>query len=315
MASSIENLLRGQYSHKRGTEDRSLPPIVIVNDFGNHLSPAECQLSITNVFDAHRIPNGRQSKFMTIGDVKPFNVVDGAFQITQLAGNRRDMETVFVGVVDPGVGTERRGIVVQTKEEHTFIGPDNGLLSLAFGEQQVKNAYTIRKDFFDQVAPTFHGRDIFTPLAAEIAVGTDPVTIPALETIDPNDLMRLQLEEGHIVHHDGYQNAKLWKKGVPIISEGERAVAVTITPEHRIFDRGLFRKSITVPVGRTFEDVEVGGWLVYEGSSGRNNNGGSGHVEVAIREGAGKNGAGNRLGTPVGGIIGLEWHFGGKKKR
>lgn len=83
--------------------------------------------------------------------------------------------TVHVVVVDPGVGSSRRPILVVTKR-YFFIGPDNGALSLASElEDQVQVFHlTSRKHFLNPVSNTFHGRDIFSPVAAWLSRGTAP---------------------------------------------------------------------------------------------------------------------------------------------
>jgi S-adenosylmethionine hydrolase len=83
--------------------------------------------------------------------------------------------TVHVGVVDPGVGSDRRPIVVETKD-HFFVGPDNGLLwpIIAVNPPAKVVHLTERKYFLPQVSQTFHGRDIFAPVAAYLSRGVDP---------------------------------------------------------------------------------------------------------------------------------------------
>ncbi|MEE8409147.1 MAG: SAM-dependent chlorinase/fluorinase [Myxococcota bacterium] len=79
--------------------------------------------------------------------------------------------TVHVVVVDPGVGTDRRPIAV-TAAGMTFVGPDNGVLGLALKQDGARAVVLDRRSFFrEPVSPTFHGRDIFTPVAAELAAG------------------------------------------------------------------------------------------------------------------------------------------------
>lgn len=84
--------------------------------------------------------------------------------------------TVFLVVVDPGVGTARRPIAVQTSD-YAFIAPDNGVLSWCLQEQSTQAAVKIRPsteitELAGQLSTTFHGRDVFAPAAAAIAAGT-----------------------------------------------------------------------------------------------------------------------------------------------
>jgi len=80
--------------------------------------------------------------------------------------------TIHLGVVDPGVGTIRRGIVVVTSK-NVFIGPDNGLLINVARKQGNFEVFEITNDslFNETISPTFHGRDIFAPVAAHIVRG------------------------------------------------------------------------------------------------------------------------------------------------
>ena len=83
--------------------------------------------------------------------------------------------TVHLAVVDPGVGTQRRAILIQTKEGF-FVGPDNGVLILAAQNQDIKHIYQLSNPKFmlPKVSGTFHGRDIFAPAAAHLDIGVKP---------------------------------------------------------------------------------------------------------------------------------------------
>lgn len=83
--------------------------------------------------------------------------------------------SIHVAVVDPGVGSSRRPILVQT-EDYFFVGPDNGLLSPALEEEKDLRIYHLIQDrfFLKPVSRTFHGRDIFAPVAGWLSKGTPP---------------------------------------------------------------------------------------------------------------------------------------------
>lgn len=95
----------------------------------------------------------------------------GAFA---LAGACRSFPrlTVHMAVVDPGVGSQRAAIAVRT-QDYFFIGPDNGVLSLALAQEKVLEMYRVEnREFMRQpVSETFHGRDVFAPVAARVAQG------------------------------------------------------------------------------------------------------------------------------------------------
>src|SRR3989442_15159550 len=80
--------------------------------------------------------------------------------------------TVHVVVVDPGVGSERKAIVVET-DNYFFIGPDNGVLSWALAKERIKTIRALENEhyFLHPISGTFHGRDIFAPVAAHLASG------------------------------------------------------------------------------------------------------------------------------------------------
>ncbi len=105
--------------------------------------------------------------------VEKFNVQEGAFALAS-AAPFFPAGTIHLAVVDPGVGTNRRPIIVQT-EQSLFVGPDNGLLILAAKAQGIRQTRQIQSRRFNlsHVSPTFHGRDIFAPAAAHLAKGVE----------------------------------------------------------------------------------------------------------------------------------------------
>jgi S-adenosylmethionine hydrolase len=107
-------------------------------------------------------------------EVEKFNVRMGAFMLAS-AAPYFPKGTIHLAVVDPGVGTERRGILVQTKQCF-FIGPDNGILMLAVQNQAITHAYKLTNPKFmlPKVSSTFHGRDVFAPAAAYLDMGVKP---------------------------------------------------------------------------------------------------------------------------------------------
>jgi S-adenosylmethionine hydrolase len=105
--------------------------------------------------------------------VTPFEISEGAFLIAQ-AYRYFGKGTVHVVVVDPGVGTSRRPILVEAAGQY-FVAPDNGVLTLIYQKEKHKvRAVTNEKYFLKDVSRTFHGRDIFAPVAAHLADGVKP---------------------------------------------------------------------------------------------------------------------------------------------
>jgi hypothetical protein len=106
-------------------------------------------------------------------EVTAFEVTEAAFLIAQ-AYPYFPGRTVHVVVVDPGVGTARRPILVEAAGQF-FIGPDNGVLSMVYSRQKHKARHiTAVKYFLPNVSSTFHGRDIFAPVAAHLRKGVRP---------------------------------------------------------------------------------------------------------------------------------------------
>ena len=105
--------------------------------------------------------------------VQAFDVLDGALTIAQ-SYSYFPSGTIHVVVVDPGVGTARRPILLST-EKYYFVAPDNGVLSLVYShEERIRVRHITGEHYFLQpVSSTFHGRDVFAPVAGWLAKGVD----------------------------------------------------------------------------------------------------------------------------------------------
>ncbi|HZS97663.1 MAG TPA: SAM-dependent chlorinase/fluorinase [Terriglobales bacterium] len=106
--------------------------------------------------------------------VQAFDVLDGALTISQ-AYSYFPTGTIHMVVVDPGVGTARRPLIVSS-DRHHFVAPDNGVLSLIYQREQRLSARHVTGEhyFLQPVSNTFHARDVFSPVAAYLAKGVDP---------------------------------------------------------------------------------------------------------------------------------------------
>jgi S-adenosyl-L-methionine hydrolase (adenosine-forming) len=124
-------------------------------------------------------------------EVPHFGVETGA-EILQHATRYMPADAVYLAVVDPGVGTERRGLALRTESGALLVGPDNGLLILAAESLGgIAGAVALTKERFHlhPVSNTFHGRDVFAPVAAHLAAR---VTFSDLgEAVEPTSLKRL----------------------------------------------------------------------------------------------------------------------------
>ena len=178
--------------------------------------------------------------------------------------------TAFVAVVDPGVGGDRGVLVVDT-ERHWFVGPDNGLLALA--ARHAPRATVWRVDWRPpRLSNSFHGRDLFAPLAARIArEGSppgQPIELQAIEGSDwPDDL-------AEVIFIDHYGN----------VFTGLRARGI---PRGRLVRIGARR----LKFARTFGEVSQGEAFWYENANGL--------VELAVNGGNAAQVLGVELGMPV----------------
>ncbi len=104
--------------------------------------------------------------------VTPFSIIEGAY-ILKTTYNFFPMGTIFVGVIDPGVGSSRKIIVLQTSSKYYFIGPDNGLFTYILQKEKISKIIDVsnEKYFLKPVSDTFHGRDIMSPIAAYLSNG------------------------------------------------------------------------------------------------------------------------------------------------
>lgn len=143
--------------------------------------------------------------------IEKFNVRMGAFLLA-CAVPYFSKRTIHVGVVDPGVGTKRRAIIVETKRSW-FVGPDNGLLILAAEREGIKHVYEIRNRRYirPQISHTFHGRDIFAPAAAHLARGIAASEFgPEITDYIIPEYAKARLEgttvSGEVLHIDGFGN-------------------------------------------------------------------------------------------------------------
>ncbi|WP_457571807.1 SAM hydrolase/SAM-dependent halogenase family protein [Desulfovulcanus sp.] len=102
--------------------------------------------------------------------IQPFNILQGAYFLWSSYSYFPET-SIFVCVVDPGVGTERRILIAKNKAR-LFLAPDNGLLTMLVHEHLLDKVYTVTHEEF-LASKTFHGRDIFAPLAARLSLGKE----------------------------------------------------------------------------------------------------------------------------------------------
>jgi S-adenosylmethionine hydrolase len=175
---------------------------------------------------------------------------------------------VHVAIVDPQVGTERRAIALRTDDGRILVGPDNGVLSLAWERcGGVAEAVDVSRSQhrLEPVSATFHGRDVFAPVAAHLAAGAplaeagDPVDPDGLDTIElPKPRIDGDSVVAHVLMLDRFGNASLNVSheelaGTGIVLGGQ--VELRVNAERFLAN-----------VAQTFADVRPGDILVYEDS-------------------------------------------------
>ncbi|HET9318076.1 MAG TPA: SAM-dependent chlorinase/fluorinase [Vicinamibacteria bacterium] len=211
-----------------------------------------------------------------------------------LASAWRDFpaQTVFVAVVDPGVGSSRRGLALAAGG-YRFVGPDNGLLSLVMAEAdgpQALHRIANRALTREAVSATFHARDVFGPVAAHLARGLEVAEVgPAID--DPVRLVQPVLREvgpgeweATVVHVDRFGNliTNLLRRDL------DRVLA---TVENDFRDLVVVVEGEILPLARTYADVPEGEGCALVGSSGR--------LEVAVHRGNAARQLGAGTGAPV----------------
>lgn len=186
---------------------------------------------------------------------------------------------VHLAVVDPGVGTDRRALGLAAGE-HFLVGPDNGLLWLAADRLGgIDQAVEISESPFrlEPTHRTFHGRDVFSPVAARLASGTailevgDPVGPGSVVPLDlPRSRLEGELLVGHVIAADRYGNIMLNVTGDLIENS-------FLDPGGRVVMESPGPVVTEIAIGETFGDAGPGEPLLYPDSSG--------HLALAVNRG------------------------------
>ena len=207
--------------------------ITLTTDFGS-LYPASMKGVLLSINPDATIVDVTHS-------VPPADIRGGAFAMYSVV-RCFPPGTIHVGVVDPGVGTDRKAIVVRAGEQY-FVGPDNGLLippARLFADFQV---YEITEERLpEHISSTFHGRDIFAPVAAHLSIGQDILEI-ARKTDDYVDLdfsgytIEEQFIEATVVYVDDFGNIITNIPGENIRDELEVGATLSISGRQMPFLR------------------------------------------------------------------------------
>ncbi len=207
-------------------------------------------------------------------EVEPFSVRE-AMHVLSRAFRDFPKGTVFMCVVDYGVGTERKAIAFETESGYFFVGPDNGIFTLVAEEERITRIVELENpEYFYRSIPSssFHGRDIFAPVSAHIARGVDLSAFgKRLEKLVllPHERARKEGESifGEVAFFDRFGNIETNIPGI-LCTELKFGSVVTIYT-----DGGRF----TATYCRTYGDVAPGALLIHEDSSG--------FLEIAVNQG------------------------------
>jgi hypothetical protein len=216
-------------------------------------------------------------------DIAPQDIREAAY-VVYTAYPYFPPDTVHVIVVDPGVGSGRRAIALRAARA-CFVAPDNGVLSYVLAREEMIEAVSLTHSKYHRrtVSHTFHGRDIFAPVAAHLAQG-----IPLTELGKPlTEVVTFSLPQpqvlpngevvGHVLHIDRFGNL------IFDVREGDFALGEGIILE--VAGRCI------EGLGHTFTDVPAGELVAYVGSSG--------HLEIALREGDAAQSLGMKRGDEI----------------
>ncbi len=239
------------------------PTIVFMTDFGTaNDAVAICRAVMVGIAPDARIMD-------ITHQVTPFSIEEGSRFLSGVSPYY-PAGTVFVAVVDPGVGTSRKAVIVKTKKGQYFVLPDNGLITPVIERDGLESAREITNPSWmigDKVSSTFHGRDIFSPAGAHLAAGWDY----ALAGSEVAELVRLTPKvatitdkgiEGQVIGLDDPFGSLI----SDIQGDDFKKLGYALDDKVTVL---LDKKPFTLPYVKTFMNVPVGEPLLYQDSRGR----------------------------------------------
>ena len=245
--------------------------IVFMTDFGAaNDAVAVCKAVMVGI--------APQARIMDIThQVTPYSIEEGS-RFLEGVTPYYPAGTIFVVVVDPGVGTSRKPVIVKSRKGQYFVLPDNGLITPVIDRDGLESAREItNQNWMIQaaVSSTFHGRDIFSPAAAHLAAGWDfnlvGPEVPQLVRLTPKTAtIGDKGIDGDIIALDDPYGSLI----TDILVDEFKGLGYTPGDKIRI---EINKKPVILPYARTFMDVPVGDALLYVDSRGR--------VGVAINQG------------------------------
>lgn len=246
-----------------GQRTSARPVLVFMTDFGTaNDAVAICKAVMLGIAPDVRIMD-------ITHQVTPFSIEDGARFLAGVTPYYPS-GTVFVVVVDPGVGTNRKAVVVKSKRGQFFVLPDNGLITPVIERDGLDSAREITNTSWmigDAISSTFHGRDIFSPVGAHLAAGWDYTLIgpevPQLVRLTPKTATVTDKGvEGEVIALDDPFGSLI----TDIPGEEFKNLGYQVGDRVTIL---LNKKPFTAPYAKTFMNVPVGDPLLYVDSRGR----------------------------------------------
>jgi S-adenosylmethionine hydrolase len=239
------------------------PTIVFMTDFGT----ANDAVAICKAVMLGIVPDAR---IMDIThQVTPYSIEEGA-RFLEAVSPYYPAETVFVAVIDPGVGTSRKAVIVKSRKGQYFVLPDNGLITLVVDRDGLASAREITNPGWTIQAPissTFHGRDIFSPAGAHLAAGWDfnlvGPEVPQLVRLTPKTFSASDKGiAGDIIGLDDPFGSLV----TDIPGDEFKKLGYNFGDKLRV---EINKKPVTLLYAKTFMDVPVGDPLLYIDSRGR----------------------------------------------
>lgn len=232
--------------------------ILLFTDFGNH-GPYVGQMQAVLAQRAPGVP-----VIELFNDAPRFDPQAAAYLLAAYV-NEFEAGSIFLCVVDPGVGSRRQALIVQV-DGRWFVGPDNGLFEVIAHRGQTVSWREITWQP-SQLSASFHGRDVFAPVAAELAKGK----LPASQLIEQRPAFSGPDDLAQIIYLDSYGNAMTGLRA------GQLPQGATLQVRDHVLTRA-----------RTFSEVRCGEMFWYENANGL--------AEIAVNQGH----AGQRLGIGLG---------------
>src|SRR6266851_1548160 len=247
------------------------PIIVFMTDFGTaNDAAAICRAVIVGIAPDARIMD-------ITHQVTPYSIEEGSRFLAGVTPYYPP-STIFLVVVDPGVGTSRKAIIVKSKKGQYFVLPDNGLITPVIDRDGLDSAREITNSNWmiqSAISSTFHGRDIFAPAAAHLAAGWDfnlvGPEVPQLVRLTPKTSTATDKGiAGDIIALDDPFGSLL----TDIPGDEFKQLGYNLGDKLRV---EINKKSVTLPYVKTFMDVPVGNSLLFIDSRGR--------VSIAVNQG------------------------------